>query len=261
MNARRATLGPWGYRLIEVFATALIIAGIWIALGTERSYAAVPLNDMIATFVRVWSSDHLTNDVLPSLRRLAMGYSVAVVGSVVLGFILGLSRRLRFAFLPVMAFVRAIPPVALLPVFLVVFGVGDTMRISIIVFVCLWPILLNTMDGLGELDATMMDATRSYQIRGRDRVFRVLLPAISPRVLAGMRTSLSLAVLLLVSSEMIASSNGIGFFLFQSQQAFKLDEMWAAVILLGLLGYVMNLAFSFVERRLLHWHAGTRNTM
>jgi ABC-type nitrate/sulfonate/bicarbonate transport system permease component len=86
----------------------------------------------------------------------------------------------------------------------------------------------------------------------------VLLPAVSPRILAGMRTSLSLAVLLLVASEMLASSNGIGFFLFRSQQAFNLDDMWAAVILLGVLGYFLNLLFSVVERRVLHWHASTR---
>jgi len=248
----------WVLRGVELVATAAIFAVVWIVVGSNRSYIAVPVPDMLKTFWSVWTSDHLWTDALPSLRRLAIGYVAAVVISVSLGFLLGMSRRLRLACLPVMGFVRAIPPVALLPIFLVVFGVGDVMRISIIVFVCAWPILLNTLDGLGELDATMMAATRSYHIAGWDRLFRVLLPAISPRVLAGMRTSLSLAVLLLVASEMLASSGGIGFFLFQSQQAFKLSEMWAAVILLGLLGYVLNVGFSVVERRLLRWHASTR---
>lgn len=255
-RTRRIT--PWGYRFIELGSTIVIIFILWVVLGTQRSYVAVPLEDMLRTFVRVWTSEHLTEDVLPSLARLGIGYSVAVVFSVGVGFLLGASRRARLTVLPVMTFIRAVPPVALLPLFLVIFGIGDTMRVSIIAFTCIWPILLNTLDGLAELDSTMLDASRSYHVKGWDRIFRVLLPAISPRVLAGMRTSLSLAVLLLVASEMIASSNGIGFFLFQSQQAFKLDEMWAAVILLGLLGYVLNLIFAFAERRLLRWHSSTR---
>jgi len=251
-------LSPWTFRVIELVATAAIFATVWVVVGSNRSYIAVPVPDMLKTFASVWTSDHLWNDALPSLRRLALGYLAAVVISVSLGFVLGMSRRPRLACLPVLGFVRAIPPVALLPIFLVVFGVGDVMRISIIVFVCCWPILLNTLDGLGELDETMLATARSYHITGADRLFRVLLPAISPRVLAGMRTSLSLAVLLLVASEMLASDGGIGFFLFQSQQAFQLSEMWAAVILLGLLGYVLNILFTVVERRLLRWHASTR---
>lgn len=257
---RRKSITPWGYRFIELFATIVIIGVLWLALGNQRTYVAVPLPVMIETFFEVITSKHLTDDILPSLWRLAVGYTISVVLSVLIGFLLGSSRRVRLAVLPVMSFIRAIPPVALLPLFLILFGVGDAMRVSIIVFVCAWPILLNTLDGLAELDSTMLSATRSYHITGGDRIFRVLLPAISPRVLAGMRTSLSLAVLLLVASEMLASSNGIGFFLFSAQQAFKLDEMWAAVILLGLLGYLLNLLFSFFERRALHWHASTRST-
>lgn len=251
-------LSPWAYRGIELVATVVIFAAVWVAVGSNRSYIVVPVPDMLKRFVSVWTSDHLTSDALPSLRRLFLGYFASVVISVSLGFLLGMSRRLRLACLPVMAFVRAIPPVALLPIFLVVFGVGDVMRISIIIFVCCWPILLNTIDGLSELDETMLAATRAYHITGADRLFRVLLPAISPRVLAGMRTSLSLAVLLLVASEMLASDGGIGFFLFNAQQAFQLADMWAAVILLGLLGYVLNIVFSVVERRLLRWHASSR---
>ena len=85
-----------------------------------------------------------------------------------------------------------------------------------------------------------------------------MLPAASPQIFAGMRTSLSLALILMVISEMVASTNGIGFFVLQSQRSFAIPEMWAGILLLGLLGYALNLIFMLVERRVLAWHRGAR---
>jgi ABC-type nitrate/sulfonate/bicarbonate transport system permease component len=253
VTAFRAALVRRRFLFLEVGATALIIVIIWLALGPRQSYAAVPLTEMIRTFFQVWCSSLFVTDVLPSLERLASGYLIAVVVGVVLGFLLGLSRILRYTFQPVVAFLRAIPPVALLPLALVMLGVGDSMKIAVIAFVCLWPIVLNVVDGLAELDATLLDTVRAYHIGWYDRLVRVLLPAISPRALAGMRTSLSLAVLMVVSSEIEASSNGIGFFLYTAQESFAIADMWAAIILLGLLGYVLNMAFTVFERWVLRW--------
>jgi ABC-type nitrate/sulfonate/bicarbonate transport system permease component len=86
-----------------------------------------------------------------------------------------------------------------------------------------------------------------------------VLPAAGPQIFAGMRTSLSLAVILMVISEMVASTNGIGFFVLQSQRSFAIPEMWSGILLLGILGYLLNLAFALVERRVLDWHRGARN--
>jgi ABC-type nitrate/sulfonate/bicarbonate transport system permease component len=95
-------------------------------------------------------------------------------------------------------------------------------------------------------------------VSGRDRLLRIVLPAASPQIFAGMRTSLSLALILMVISEMVASTNGIGFFVLQSQRSFAIPEMWAGILLLGLLGYALNLIFMLVERRVLAWHRGAR---
>jgi ABC-type nitrate/sulfonate/bicarbonate transport system permease component len=97
-----------------------------------------------------------------------------------------------------------------------------------------------------------------YGISGRDHLLRVTLPAASPQIFAGMRLSLSLALILMVISEMVASTNGIGYFVLQSQRAFAIPEMWSGILLLGILGYVLNAAFTLVERRVLRWHRGAR---
>jgi ABC-type nitrate/sulfonate/bicarbonate transport system permease component len=97
-----------------------------------------------------------------------------------------------------------------------------------------------------------------YGVSRRDRVWRVMLPAASPQIFAGMRTSLSLALILMVISEMVASTNGIGYFVLQSQRTFAIPEMWSGILLLGILGYVLNGAFVLIERRVLRWHRGAR---
>jgi ABC-type nitrate/sulfonate/bicarbonate transport system permease component len=177
---------------------------------------------------------------------------------VAIGIPLGLSPLLRRAMSPIVEFLRAIPPPALLPFAIVVLGVGNSGKVFLIAFVCLWPVLLNTIDGVMGIDPTLRETARSYGVSGRDRLLRIVLPAASPQIFAGMRTSLSLALILMVISEMVASTNGIGFFVLQSQRSFAIPEMWAGILLLGLLGYTLNLIFLLAERRVLAWHRGAR---
>ena len=122
----------------------------------------------------------------------------------------------------------------------------------------IWPVLLNTIDGVTGIDPTLNDTARVYGVSGRQRLLRIVLPAASPQIFAGMRTSLSLALILMVISEMVASTNGIGYFVLQSQRTFAIPEMWSGILLLGILGYVLNAGFMLVERRVLRWHRGAR---
>jgi ABC-type nitrate/sulfonate/bicarbonate transport system permease component len=117
---------------------------------------------------------------------------------------------------------------------------------------------MNTTDGMDGLDPTLLETVRSYEISGLDRMRLVILPAIAPRVCAGLRISLSLAVLILIVAEMLGSSNGIGFFVLQAQQSFAIPQMWAGTLLLGLLGYSLNAGFGVFERRALRWHTSQR---
>jgi ABC-type nitrate/sulfonate/bicarbonate transport system permease component len=217
-----------------------------------------PLSDVFERFADNWLFERFGSDVWPSLRRMAIGYVIAVVLGVAIGTALGTSRTLRRAVSPIVEFLRSIPPPALLPFAIVVIGVGDDMKIFIIAFVCIWPVLLNTIDGINGSDPTLRDIARVYGVSGRDRLLRMTLPAASPQIFAGMRLSLSLAVILMVISEMVASTNGIGFFVLQSQRSFAIPEMWSGILLLGILGYVLNLIFVIIERRVLAWHRGAK---
>jgi ABC-type nitrate/sulfonate/bicarbonate transport system permease component len=241
---------------VTVPLLALVLWGLFSA-GSDTYYFP-PLTDILETFADTWLFERVGSDVVPSLVRMGLGYVIAVAVGIGAGLLLGLSRRARIAAAPIVEFLRAIPPPALLPFAILVIGVGNSMKVFIIAFVCLWPILLNTIDGVRGIDPTLDDTTRVYGIGSGDRVWRVMLPAAGPQIFAGMRTSLSLALILMVISEMVASTNGIGYFVLQSQRTFAIPEMWSGILLLGILGYVLNGGFMLIERRLLRWHRGAR---
>jgi len=241
---------------LSVPILVLVAWGVWSAGSTTYYYP--PLTDILETFRDTWVFERVGSDVVPSLLRMGAGYAIAVLAGVAVGLLLGLSRRSRRAAAPIIEFLRAIPPPALLPFAILVIGVGTSMKVFIIAFVCVWPILLNTLDGVGGVDPTLRDTTRVYGISKRDRVLRVMLPAAGPQIFAGMRTSLSLALILMVISEMVASTNGIGYFVLQSQRSFDIPEMWSGILLIGIIGYFLNAVFLLVERRVLRWHRGSR---
>ena len=144
------------------------------------------------------------------------------------------------------------PPPALIPISIVLLhSIGNTQKVSFIAFFCLFPILLNTIDGVRAIEPTLIETARSYGIPWREAVRRIVLPAAMPQIFAGMRTSLSLAVIIMVLTEYWSSTNGVGYVLLISKNTFQLAPMWAAILLIGLLGYGLNLLFNLFERRVL----------
>jgi ABC-type nitrate/sulfonate/bicarbonate transport system permease component len=243
---------------VEIAVPVVVIAVIWFWSAGSDVYYFPPLKDVLTTFKDTWLFDRMGSDVVPSLVRLFIGYFIAVAVGVGGGIALGLSPVLRRMSEPIVEFLRAVPAPALLPFALLVLGVGNDAKIFVIAFVCVWPILLNAVDGVAGVDPTLVDTGRVFRIPASDRLRHVVLPAAAPQIFAGMRTSLSLALILMVISEMVASSNGIGYFVLQSQRSFAIPEMWSGIILLGLLGYAFNAVFLLVERRALAWHRGAR---
>ena len=255
MSARRERLLGTG---LEITVPILLLV-LWGVLSAgSKTYYFPPLSDIFTAFKDNWLFSRVGSDVVPSMVRMWVGFGIAVVVGVGGGLLLGLSRRARRAADPILEFLRAIPPPALLPFAILVLGVGNDMKVFIIALVCLFPVLLNTIDGVTGVDPTLRDTTRVYGISRDDRLWRVMLPAASPQIFAGMRISLSLALILMVISEMVASTNGIGYFVLQSQRTFAIPEMWSGIFLLGILGYVFNAGFILIERRVLRWHRGAR---
>lgn len=194
-----------------------------------------------------------TESVWPSISRLLAGWAVAAILGIGGGIAIGHSKVVRDGAAPTVAFLRSIPPPALLPVVLVLLGAGDGMRIVLIVFGVVWPVLLNTADGVASVDPVQRDTARAYRLTALDTMARVVLPAAAPRILAGLRVSLSIAVILMVISELYATANGIGFELIQAQRTFRSLDVWAIILLLGIIGFALNAILTAVETRALPW--------
>lgn len=240
--------------LLEAGATALIVAVVWLYTNVANGIVVVPARRILGAFREEWLFQHFVTDLLPSLERLAAGFALATLLGVGVGLLLGSFDTLYLIWQPVVNFLRSIPVVSLLPLALVVLGTDNTMKITVIAYATCWPILLNTTDGVRQLDPTLDMTARVYRITGVRRLVRVVLPAVSPRIFAGMRATLSYALLLLVVSEMIGSTSGVGFRILTSEQTYNIANMWAGILLLGIIGNVVNVLFVFAERRALRWY-------
>jgi ABC-type nitrate/sulfonate/bicarbonate transport system permease component len=241
-------------------AVPLAILAAWQAYTVHLDSARFPrLSTILVEFRQMWLFSQFNEHVVPSLERIAAGFGIAVVIGVAVGIPIGLSRWARLWAMPHVEYWRAMPPPALLPISIIlVHSIGNRQKIAFIAFFCIFPILLNTIDGVRGIDPTLMETAQSYNIPYREAIRRIVLPAASPQIAAGMRTSVSLAVIMMVLSEYFSSTSGVGYVLLISKNTFEFTPMWAAIVLIGVLGYLLNVVFLLGERRLLAWHRGWR---
>ncbi|MFJ4974286.1 ABC transporter permease [Streptomyces coeruleorubidus] len=244
--------------VFAVALPALLVTVWWVASAGSTDVYWPPLRTILEAFPDVWTAERLRGDVLPSVLRLAGGYALAAVVGVALGTVIGSYRRVRAVCEPVLEFLRAVPPPVLVPVIMLFAGIGDTMKVMVIAAGCVWPVLLNTVEGVRAVDPVMAETARSYGITGVSRLRKLVLRSASPQIFAGLRQALSIGIILMVISEMFAASNGLGFTIVQFQRGFAIPDMWTGILVLGLLGFLLSVVFQWVERRALGWYHGLR---
>jgi sulfonate transport system permease protein len=254
-TARRNSLRLF---LLRSWLPVALVVLWWVASAGSTSLYFPSLSTILETLRTDWLGAGLTGHLLPSLGKFLAGFLIAAAGGIVFGLLIGMSGTLAAAVEPIVQFLRSLPPPVLLPIGILVFGIGAPMNIAIIAFGAVWPTLLNTIDGVRSLDSQVRDMSRSYRLTTPQRVRYVVLPNAGPQIFAGLRTTLQISIILIVVSEMVASVNGIGYYLLNSQQTFAVAQTWAGTLLLGILGYLANLIFLRIEARVLRWHSGMR---
>jgi ABC-type nitrate/sulfonate/bicarbonate transport system permease component len=236
----------------------VLIAAWWFASAGSTDFYRPPLRKIMVAFADTWFGQRMLDDVLPSLARLLIGYLAALVIGIALGVAIGANTKLRAATEPVLEFLRAIPPPVLVPILILFVGFGDLMKVLVVISGCVWPVLLNTVEGVRAVDEVLSDTCRGYNIKGIGRLRHLVLRSASPQIVTGARQALSIGIILMVISEMVAAQSGLGFTVVQFQRGFQIPEMWSGVLLLGLLGVALSLAFRLVERQVLGWYHGLR---
>jgi ABC-type nitrate/sulfonate/bicarbonate transport system permease component len=257
--------------LVERWLIFAIGVGVWeAATRAAKDNSFPPPSKIVRQMHELWftgSWSHLflnktaTDNIFPSLGRMAAGLGAALVVGVLLGIALGRSERVYAYLDPAFQFLRAIPPPALVPVLMVIFTLGTQMQIASIVFSAVWPMIINTADGARSVDRLQLETARVFRLTAAERLRLVILPAALPKIFAGVRLSLSLSLILMVFAELLpGTTSGIGFQLTDAQSRFDLPTVWSVIVLLGVLGYALNAALTVLEKRALRWHLAARGT-
>jgi NitT/TauT family transport system permease protein len=240
-------------------------AGIGAAIALWEATRAAGLIDPrdLPSFVDIVrgglaSSDELARAALGTLGVWTAGLLVAAVLGSAAGIALALLPWLERLTRPLIEFMRPIPSVALIPVALIVIGLGFRMEVTLIAFASVWPVLFNTKAGVEGVDPRLIETGRILRLGAAARVFRIVLPASLPAMATGLRTAAGIALVLAITVEMLAGQKGLGFFLQFAALNGQVAQMWAGTIFAGLLGLGLNVLFLAAERRLLGWSLENR---
>ncbi len=247
-----------GRVILAVWLPIVLLVAWWFFSANSTSPFFPPLSRIIETWWTQWVLGDSLPHVVASLRNLSLGFLLGSFIGVVVASLLWRIPALRLAANPIIYFLYVIPAPALLPAMIAIFGIGELRQVALISFGAIWPTLFNTLDGMRGIDRIKFDVARSMWLSGLRRLFSLILPGAAPQMVAGLRASLQVSIILMVISEMVASRQGIGYVILQAQTVFAVTTMWGGILTLAILGTVLNLLFVLCERSLLRWHRLSR---
>jgi ABC-type nitrate/sulfonate/bicarbonate transport system permease component len=196
---------------------------------------------------------HLWGHLAATLQRVAIGFSTGALLAIALGLPCGHFRGLRNVVEPVVELLRPIPPLAMLPMFIVWVGIGEGSKVGFITYATFFPMFLTTVHAVSRLDPLLIRAAQSLGATPWPLFFRVILPAALPEMLTGIRLGIALSFFVIVIAEFIGAESGLGYLINDGRNFFLVPQMLGAAVLLGLLGYAGNALVRLAERRLLRW--------
>jgi len=249
---RRATLGWTAASLL--LCVAMVGCWMWVSRANLVSRAFLPSPERTwAALVSGLGHGSMREDVLATVTRMLLGWVLASCAGVALGVAVGISARARALLGPTLEFLRPLPASALIPVGIAFFGLTQSMVLGVICFGTLWPMLLATVQGFAGVDPRLREVGMLLQLRRREVIGKIALPNALPDILSGMRLGLTVALILSVVGEMLAGQTGLGLRILLAARAFRAPDLFAGVILLGVVGLLSNALLSQMERRLLRW--------
>jgi ABC-type nitrate/sulfonate/bicarbonate transport system permease component len=208
-----------------------------------------PVTDVLHAWLQAVADGSLRDALTITLKRLVAGYSLAVLIGVGVGVLLGRWRTMYALLEPTVELLRPIPPPALVPALVVVLGLDNRMKITLVAFAACFPVLVNTSHGVRGVDPVLLDTARTFGCRGAAAVWRVILPAALPAILAGMRISLAVALIVTMVAELQANTDGMGYFITTTGSDYSM--MYAGILTLAAVGYGLNWLFVGFERMIL----------
>jgi NitT/TauT family transport system permease protein len=212
-----------------------------------------PFSDVVVAAQQLVLSGTLAEHATASILRSSSGLALAILTAVPAGLVIGSNRRIAEFIEPLLELFRNTAPLALLPVFTLILGIGETSKIAMVLYASTWPILLSTVNGVRTVDPLLVKAARSMGL-GSVRLFaKVILPASVPTIFTGIRLAAAHSILVLIAAEMVGAKAGLGYFVNAAEFNFQIPEMYAGILSLALLGLLVNFALVRIEARLSMW--------
>lgn len=233
---------------------AVLLWWIGALLLTQRTPIAAAFAPWPAlqALVRLLGDGELTRHIVVSLQRVAVGLGTAVLIGMPLGVLTGLSKQFAQASTPLFQFLRMVSPLSWMPIAVMLLGVGDAPVYFLLAFAAVWPMLLNTAAGVAQLDPHWLLLARSLSATRRELVLRVVLPGITAHILTGVRLAIGIIWIVLVPAEMLGVSAGLGYFILDTRDRLAYDELMAAIVLIGALGFALDVFARWLHARWLH---------
>ena len=232
-----------------------LLAALELAVGMGTvNRALVPAPSAVwAELVAIISRGKLWSPLGDTLSLMFTAYICASVLAVIVGVIMGRSRAAYNLLEPLVEVIRPLPKPALLPPLILFLGIGNEMKLVIVGLAVFFPVLINTIQGVRGVDPVLIDMARTFGYGPGRIATRIVLPAALPFIFTGLRISLGLGLILVVVAEMLAGTGGIGYLIVDMQRSFRVTSMYAWLFILATLGFALNFAFEWLERRLLFW--------
>jgi NitT/TauT family transport system permease protein len=245
-----------GQRAVRAVAALLLLAAVWEILPRLQVVDATflpPLSEVLLAWAELVRSGELADHAGASLARSLAGFGLAIVLAVPLGLLIGWYRPVAEFLNPVLELFRNTAALALLPVFVLILGLGETSKVSIILYACAWPILLNTVAGVKGVDPLLIKSAKSMGLKPYRLFQKVILPAAVPTIFTGVRLAGAYSILVLVAAEMVGAKAGLGYLINYAQFNFRVPDMYAGIITISALGLLFNLLLVRLERRFSTW--------
>ncbi|WP_428672506.1 ABC transporter permease [Roseibium sp.] len=212
-------------------------------------------SDVLGTFGELWNSGLLFKHLEPSLTRLVIGAALGASAGVGIGILIGLFSIVRASLVPLVAAIFPIPKIALLPLFVIWFGIDEGSKYALIAFGTFTPTVVATYGAVDNVDRSLIRMGQSFGLSWLSIVRKIVLPGAMPGILSGLRISLAIAIILLVAAEMLGAEYGIGAYILEAGSLYDLERLFAGVVILSLLGVLVSAAIGLIERRLLGWRS------
>lgn len=235
------------------FAVLILLAEWGTRTGWISALTLPRPSDVLATLVELYQSGQLAKQLGPSLSRLAIGASLGAVAGIGIGVLIGLFSHVRAGLVPLVAAIFPIPKIALLPLFVIWFGIDEGSKYALIAFGTFTPTVVATYGAVDNVDRSLIRMGQSFGLTWLSIVRKIILPGAMPGILSGLRISLAIAIILLVAAEMLGAEYGIGAYVLQAGSLYDLNRLFAGVVILSVMGVIVSAGIGFIERRVLAW--------